>query len=47
MKAKGATLQAIADTLNAQRIPTGGTIPGAKWHPSSVSRLLKAAAAAS
>jgi DNA invertase Pin-like site-specific DNA recombinase len=34
MRAQGMTLQAIADTLNAERIPT--LRGGAKWRPSSV-----------
>lgn len=45
MKAAGDTLQSIADTFNAEQVPTGSNRPGTRWHPSSVSRVLTTAAA--
>ncbi len=40
----GLTLQAIADQLNADGVPTGQK-PGARWYPSTVSAVLRSQAA--
>lgn len=45
MRRGGMTLQQVADQFNAEGIATGSNRPGTCWHPSSVSRLVKAAAA--
>ena len=39
LRQSGASLQAIADTLNLEQVPTAHN--GAKWYPSSVSKVLK------
>jgi hypothetical protein len=39
LRQAGASLQAIADTLNLEQVPTAHN--GAKWYPSSVSKVLK------
>jgi DNA invertase Pin-like site-specific DNA recombinase len=39
LRQSGASLQAIADTLNQEQVPTAHN--GAKWYPSSVSKVLK------
>jgi DNA invertase Pin-like site-specific DNA recombinase len=39
LRQSGASLQAIADTLNQEQVPTAHN--GAKWYPSSVSKVLQ------
>ena len=41
MRARGLTLQAIADSLNEQHVPTAQK-PGARWHASTVRAALEA-----
>jgi DNA invertase Pin-like site-specific DNA recombinase len=41
LRARGLTLQAIADSLNEQHVPTAQK-PGARWHASTVRAALEA-----